>query len=53
MINARNPPSLPNITLYKLYFPDPPKSSPTATINKPSPLEKKNNDYKPTARAPK
>ena len=41
MINAQNPPSLPNIALYKLYFPDPPKSSPTATINKPSPSEKK------------
>ena len=24
MINIHNPPSLPNITLYKLYFPDPP-----------------------------
>ena len=23
MINIHNPPSLPNITLYKLYFPDP------------------------------
>jgi hypothetical protein len=41
MINTRNPPSLPNITLYKLYFPDPPKSSSTATNNKTSPLEEK------------
>ena len=41
MINARNPQSLPNITLYKLFFPDPPKSSPTAITNKPGPSEKK------------
>jgi hypothetical protein len=41
MINAQNPPSLPNIALYKLYFPDPPKSSSTATTNKPSPSEEK------------
>ena len=40
MINARNPPSLLNITLYKLFFPDPSKHCPTADTSHPYPLQK-------------
>ena len=59
MINIHNPPSLPNITLYKLYFPDPfyhrqstcpshPVSSQketTTTFHPPNYLYKKNQTY--------